>query len=149
MASRTVTIVLGFALAATVGMVFFAPVVEAVNTNTGTQSVTNQTVSADVGSYVDLGGYDINTNSETVWMFNDSSGNYEQATSGTDYEMAYQNGSIKALSGSSHIDDGETVKVSYDYQASGELTSLVVGFIPVGFATLIFAKLAFGTTENL
>lgn len=147
--ANTGKIVLGFAVAAIVAMVFFPAVTNAVGTSTGTQNVTNETVAADVGNYVDLGGYQIDENSETVYAYNDTSGSYEVAQKGTDYEMSYENGSIKALSGSSLIDDGEDVKVTYDYQATGATTTLVAGFVPVMVAVLIFATLARGTMKQM
>lgn len=141
--------ILGLALATVIGMVFFAPVVDAVNSNTGTQSVTNETVAAQHGEYVDLSGYDIDSG-ETVYGFNDSSGEYETMSGGgTNYTMNYSAGSIQVTNGDGTIQDGEDIKVSYDYQAAGELASLVIGFIPVGFAVLLFAKLAFGAQRGL
>lgn len=141
--------VLAMVVAVIVGMVFFVPAQTAVTDNTGSQDVTNETVSANVGSYVDLGGYDIDSGSETVYAYNDTGGYYETASSGTDYEMAYSNGSIKALSSSTHIDDGEDVKVSYTYQASNSATTTVVGFIPVMLGTLIFFVIANGVRKEL
>lgn len=142
-------LVLAFALAAVIGVIFLQPVVGAVNDNTGSQDVTNETVTAQVGTYVDLGGYDIDENSETVYGYNDSSGSYEVASEGTDYEIAYGNGSIKALNGSSLIDDGEDVKVSYTYQASGTLATTVIGFIPVMLGTLVLVVVARGVEKEM
>lgn len=147
--NRKAGLVIGFVLAAVFGMIFLGPVIQAVGSNTGTQSETNETVAANVGQFVDLGGYDIETDSETVWAYNDTSGSYEQATKGTDYEIAYNNGSVKALSGSSLIEDGEDIKVSYTYQASGGLTTTVVGFIPVMLGTLVLYVISRGVMKEM
>ena len=141
--------VLGLALAAIVAMVFFPAVVTAVNDSTGTQSVTNETFSANSGTYTDLGGYELDESSVTVYGYNDSSDSYEVASQGTDYELAVENGSVKPLSGSSLIDDGEEVRVTYDYQATGGTTTLLAGFIPVMIGVLIFARLAMGSSKML
>lgn len=149
MAPKTASYVIAFVLVAIIGMVFLTPVVQAVDDNSGQQSITNETVTAQHGEYVDLGGYAIDSSSETVWGYNDTSGSYEQATSGTDYDMNYSAGEIQANSSSSLIQDGEDIKVSYTYQASNESTSVILGFIPVMFGTLIFAKLAQGVQKQL
>lgn len=148
MAQTPKTVVI-FVVAAVIGMIFLSPVVAAVDDNTGSQTVTNETVAAQTGQFVDLSGYDIAQNSETVYGYNDTSGSYEVASAGTDYDMSYSDGEIKALTGSSLVDDGEDVKVSYDYQASGAMTSTVLGFIPVMLGTLVFAKLAMGVQREM
>lgn len=138
-----------FVIAAIVGVIFLGPVSQAATENTGAQNVTNETVTANTGTVVDLGGYDIDENSETVYGYNDTSGSYEVATPGTDYNMSYSSGGIEVLASSSLIEDGEEIKVSYDWQASNSFTTTVVGFIPVMLATLIFAKLANGVTKGM
>jgi len=143
------TVVLGLALSAIVAMVFFPAVVDAVDTSTGTQSVTNETFAADPGTYYDLGGYELDETSVTVYGYSDSSSSYEVATQGSDYEVAAQNGSVKVLSGSTLIEDSEEVKVTYDYQATGTTTTLLAGFIPVMVAVLVFSRLAMGSSKML
>ncbi|MFB6200392.1 MAG: hypothetical protein ABEI98_00070 [Halorhabdus sp.] len=130
-------------------MLFLQPVMTAAQSNTGQQSVTNETVTANYGKYVELDGYDIDTNSETVWGYNDTSGNYEQAVKGTDYEINYDGGELKVLNGSTLIEDGEDVKVSYDYQASGQTTALVAGFVPIMLVLLLFVAVAMRVTVFL
>jgi len=142
-------LVLGFALAATFGVIFLSPVVGAVNDNTGTQSVVNETVTANTGTYVDLGGYDINSGSETVYGFNDTSGSYEVASSPGDYEMDYDSGAIKANSSSTLINDSEDIKVSYDYQAAGPLATTVIEFVPVMMGTLILFVVGRGVQRQV
>jgi hypothetical protein len=123
-------------ISATIAMTLFSPVLATVNTTTGTQSVTNETVTAQHGEFVDLDGYDIEKGSETVYWFNETSNSYETASAGTDYELNNSVGQIKALS-SGDIEDGEEIKVSYDYQASDGTTATVAGLVPTFMALLV------------
>lgn len=142
-------VVVAVVVAVVVGMLFLQPVISAAETNTGQQSIGNETVNADYNEPVELDGYDIATNSETVWGYNDSSGTYEQAVSGTDYEIDYGGGELEVLNGSSLIQDGEEVKVSYDYQASGQTVSLIAGFVPIMLVLLMFVAVAMRVTDFL
>lgn len=128
-------------IALTVAATLFGPVSTAVTQNSGTVSVTNETVTADVGNFTELDGYDIDENSETVYWYNSSSSSYETVSSGTDYEMGYENGSIKATSGGT-IGDGDKLKVSYDYQATDPTSTTVITLIPLFMALLILVVLA-------
>lgn len=135
------------AVAITVAAVFIGPIASVVGANTGSQTVTNESVTADVGNYVDLGGYNIDSGSETVYWLNSSSGSYEQVSSSTDYTMAYQNGSIRADSGGT-IGDGDSLKVTYTYAASGGLTSTILGYSPL-FIALILLAVMYGEMEGM
>lgn len=148
MASRAARVTLAMAVFVAVGMVFLGPVNAAVSDNTGTQSVTNETVEVSFGDYTDLGGYDVDQSSVTVYGYNESAGNYEVATEGTDYEFRYAGGAIKALN-STLVDSGEQLQVTYDYQASGALATTVITFIPVVFGVLLFVGVAQRTTDYL
>lgn len=123
-------------IAVTIGGVLFTPLASSVADNSGTVSVTNESVTADAGNYTDLDGYQIVDGSETVY---NASG--AEQTAGTDYEMANENGSIKVLSGGS-ISDGETITVSYDYKATSGSTTTVVQLVPLFMALLILGVLA-------
>ena len=149
MPNRTASLVLALAIFAAVGVILLGPVSGVVADNTGTQTVTNETAYADYNQTVDLRGYDVDENSETVWGFNDTSGSYEQAVSGTDYSMNYGEGSIDFIDSSTLIEDNEEVKVSYDYRAADPLTTLIIGFVPLGVGLLIFVVVAQKTTEVL
>lgn len=144
MASKTAAMVLGMAIAVAVGMVFFGPVVSAVNSNTGDQTVTNETFSAEFDTAQDLQGYDV-YDSETVYVENGSN-TFATATEGTDYTFDYASGEITMLN-STLVSAGDTVKVTYTYEASGALATTVITFIPVIFGTLLFAKVAAKTQD--
>ena len=140
MPSKTGRIVLALGVFAAIGVILLTPVVTAVNSNTGTVSVTDENVTAKTGERVELRGYDIDPSTTTVEAYNDSSGSWETTTEYTLYE---QPGDIQFdVQNSTLIEDGEQVRVTYDYQATGELTALVAGFIPVGVGLFIFVGIA-------
>jgi len=141
MASKTAAVVLALAVFTAIGVILLGPVSGVVNANTGTQTVTNESVSATFSDPVDLTGYDISSDSVTVYGYNDSSGSYEAAPA-SDYSVNKGPGTISFSNSSSLIDDGETTKVSYDYQATGAISSLVIGFTPLALGLFIFAAIA-------
>lgn len=140
-------VAVAFALAAVVGIVAFQPLLGAVNQNSGSQDITNETITASSGEYVPLSGYDIFEDSEIVRVYNESSDSYEQVAEGSDYEMRYGAGSLKALESSSSISTGDTLKVSYRYQASDGFTETIIGYIPVVFAVVLLFVVFRGVKE--
>jgi len=138
--------VLTLGVFAAIGVIFLAPVVTAVNSNTGTVAVADENVTAQTGERVDLRGYDIDPATVSVEAYNDTSGSWETTTEYTLYE---QPGKIEFdVNNSTLIQDGEQVRVSYEYQATGELTALVAGFVPVGVGLFIFVGIA-GKVQEL
>jgi hypothetical protein len=136
-------LVLGVALAVTIGIIVLQPVVGAINDSTGVQTEV-ENVTADVGNYTDLAGYDLKSGTITV----NSSGGTTTYAQGSDYEVALDNGSLLVLS-SGTISDGETLNVSYDYQATDSTTTTVLGFIPVMFGTLLIVAAARGVQRGM
>ena len=141
--SGSAKLILGIALAITLGVIFLQPVLSVTDTSTGTQTVTNESVTVVHDQFVDLGGWDIVDGSYTV---TDQSGT--AYTEGSDYELDQGSGELKALS-SGTISDGETVLVSYDYEATGGLTETVVGFVPIMFAVLFIVVASRGIQEKM
>jgi hypothetical protein len=135
-------LVLGIALAVVLGIVFLQPVLTAVDTSTGTQTET-ENVTAEFGSYSDLAGYELVDGSVTV---TNASGT--TLTEGTDYELRLGQGSVKALDTAS-VSAGETLTVSYDYQATGSMTSTVIGFVPVMFGVLLLVVTSRGMQRRM
>lgn len=125
------------------------PVSDTVDGSTGQQTVTNETVVANFNNSADLRGYDVDAGSETVYGYNETSGNYEVASSPGDYSFDDNSGEVSFNSSSTLIDEGENVKVSYTYQAAGTLATLVIGFIPLGVGLLIFVGIANRITDLL
>lgn len=117
--------------------VLFLPFVQTVATTTGTQDINNETVTAQHGDAVDLKGYDIDVSSETVYGFNDTSGEYEVASSPSDYSMDYDPGEITVNSSSTLIQDGEDIKVSYTYQATSGTVTTIADLLPLMILVLI------------
>lgn len=126
-------------IAVTVAAVFIGPISTVVTGTTGQQSVTNESLTADVGTFQDLEGYDVD-DSETVYWYNKTSGQNETLTEGTDYEFDYTEGRIKFLSGGS-VSSGEDVYVSYDYQATSATVATIGGLVPLFVVLLILVKL--------
>jgi hypothetical protein len=132
-ARTLITLVVGAVIAVAV----LNPLITTANDNTGSQDVVNESVTASVGEYVELQGYAVDSGSETVYGFNDSEGDYEVASSPGDYRMNYSAGEIWVNSSSTLIEDGEEMKVSYTYQASGSTTETVVTLAPLLVALIV------------
>lgn len=141
--------IVGVALAVAIAAILLGPVVTTVNGQTGVQTVTNETVSADTGNWVDTDGYQFVDGTVTVYGYNDSADSYEEATEGTDYELDLAAGEIKALEGSSLIDDGETVKITYDYEATDGMTSTIIGYGPVFLGLLLLTTVGMKVQQEL
>jgi hypothetical protein len=124
------------AIIAVIGVVLFSPFVSVVNSNSGVQTIENETVTADFDNYVELDGYDLVDGTVTV---DDGSG--ATYSEGTDYELNQSAGSIHALSGGT-ITDGQSIEVSYEYQATDGTTSTIIGLLPLFLALLILVILA-------
>lgn len=128
-------------IAVTIAAVFLTPINTVVTGSTGVQTVTNETVTADVGNYSSVTGYDVESGSEEVIRYNESTGQNETLVEGTDYEFDYENARIKPLSGGS-VDDGDTLYVSYDYQATSSTVATIGGLVPLFVALLILVTLS-------
>ncbi|RDZ99789.1 hypothetical protein DEQ92_20805 [Haloferax sp. Atlit-6N] len=140
MPSKKATLVVGLALAAAVGVIGLSVAAPVVNSSTGTVSQTNETVTASTGDVESLRGYNIDAASVVVYGYNDTSGSYETTTEYTLYEDP---GDIEFdIQNSTLIDDGEDVKVTYDYQATSGITSLVAGYLPLGIALMVLVTVA-------
>jgi hypothetical protein len=135
--------ILGIVLAVVLGMVVLTPVVSVVADNSG-QVSENENITADLGNYSGLGGYDL-VDGTVVVTSDDGTTTYSE---GSDYEVALDNGSIKALSGGT-ITDGEKLDVSYDYNATGSATETVLGFVPVMFGVLLFVVVSRGVMGGM
>lgn len=130
---------MGVVIAATIAALIFPTIAAGIAGNSGTVSVTNETVAAQYDEYVDLDGYAIVTDSETVYA---QDGGSWTTVSGTDYTMNYSDGAISVDSGSTVVQDGETIRVSYDYQATNEQSATVLAIVPLMLALLILGVIA-------
>lgn len=128
-------------VAVTIAATLFVPVFDIVGQNTGTVSVANESVVANVGEPVDLDGYDVDETSVVV-----TSDGSTVATS--DYSVDAGPGTITFADGG-NVTDGETVEVSYAYAATSGTTSTLTGLIPLFMALLILGILASKITDGL
>lgn len=122
-------------IAMTVVAVFIGPLASITGSNTGTVGEVDN-VSADVGNYVELDGYDITANFSA---YNDSG---TELTEGTDYELNKSDGTILIKSGSSNVADGESVGAVYEYQASSSTTATIADLVPMLAGLLILGTAA-------
>lgn len=134
---------IGLLLAVTVVVVVFGPIATAVQDNVGTQSVTNESVTADLGNEVDLSGYNIDASSVTVYNATDD------VVPASEYTINDGPGTINVSSTSTSVSDGETIAVSYDYQATTGMVTTIVGYVPELVAVLILAFLGLAIQDHM
>jgi len=131
-------------IAATIAAVLFNPLANVAGANSGTQHVTNETLSAQPGSYQDLNGYNIH-HGETVYWENGSS--YQVLSSPSDYSMKYTPGQIR-INNSSSVASGDSIRVTYDYDATTGATTELVKVVPLLAAVLILGYLGRNVTKG-
>lgn len=137
MADSIVKLMIAVAIAATL----ITPFVGAISGNTGVVDTTDN-VTAQVGEYQEVDGYEIDA--ET---FSASQGGTSLA-SGTDYELNETAGTVKFLSSGS-VTDGDTVDLSYEYQATDGTTSTITDLLPLFVGLLVLVTIAAGVTSRL
>jgi len=140
----------GLLLAVTIGAIFFVPVVDVINGSTGEVEVDNSTVTNNVSfteSY-DLRGDNITAGSETIEVYNTTSGSYETLTGGTDYALNEDTGEIQ-FSDTAAVSAGDEVRASYLYQATDGIVTSITGLLPVFLALLLLVPLANKVQEGV
>lgn len=134
--SQIVALVIGLTVAA----VFFVPIVDSINDNTGEIDIEDEEIlDVTTGETYDLDGFSIVDGSETV-EFDDGTG-WVEATEGTDYEIDNDAGELTILE-DGEIADGDDVRSSYTYEATDGTTTVVAGIIPVLVALLLLIPMA-------
>lgn len=134
--SQIVALVIGLTVAA----VFFVPIVDSINDNTGEIDVEDEEIlDVTAGETYDLDGYSIVDGSETV-EYDDGEG-YVEAEEGTDYELDNDSGELTIVDGGA-ITDGSDVRTSYTWEATDGTTTVVAGIIPVLVALLLLIPMA-------
>jgi hypothetical protein len=124
-----VALVIGLTIAGSL----LVPVSDVFTDSTGTVNQTED-VSAELDSYVELSGYDI----QSVNNVTDSDGN---TIDSGNYTVDNDAGRIRFASGD-HVTEGETVTVDYDYQRTDGSTTTVAGIVPLLLALFLLVKLA-------
>lgn len=127
-------------------MAMFNPIASTVYGSTGTQAIQNESLSADLDTYQELEGFNIVDGSTTVEYDNGTAWN--TATEGTDYELALENGTVKPLSGGA-IDQGDPLRVSYDYQVTSGTTTTIVQLVPLFVALMVLGLFAFKVQKGM
>lgn len=123
----------------TVAAVFFVPITDSINSNTGEIEVDDESFEATIDEAEDLSGYSIVDGSVTVEY--DDGTEYVDASEGTDYEIENGPGDLTVLEGGS-ISEGDDVRVSYTYEATDGTTTVVAGIIPLLVALLLLVPMA-------
>ena len=121
-------------IAVTIAATLFAPVANVVGDNTGDVTVTNESVTADVGNASELRGYNLDASSVSV-----TSGG--STVNSSEYSIDAEAGTITILANGT-VSDGDGLLVSYTYAATSGTTSTVVGMVPLFLALLILGVLA-------
>lgn len=142
MPAKAGKMVLALAVFAAVGVILLGPIAASVNQNTGTQSVVNESHTVEFGTAIELDGYDIDSGSETVRAFNNTTDTFVVVDQAGNYTIQESAGTIRLNSTDTEFHEGEEFLVSYTYQASDPLTTTVVGFIPLGVGLLIFVGIS-------
>lgn len=124
-------------LALAVGAIFIGPFSSIVTSTTESKHVTNESLTADPGTWQDLDENSLVGGSETVFAENTTSGDFETAEKDTDYEFNYSHGRIKPLNSSTVIQDGDELKVTYDWKRARGQTAQVIGLLPLFVAVFM------------
>lgn len=131
--NRRLALVFALALAAPL----VGPLVGAVAAGTGTQVVTNETLTASPGTYQELDGYELNRSSTTVVH------NGTTLSAPEEYNLDADRGRLRL--NASAVDSGDTVRVSYEYQASGPIVGRLLGLLPIMVGALFVVLAAKGS----
>lgn len=126
-------------IAVTIAAVLFIPFGSIVGDSTGTQTVDNESFTAEPGTWQELDGYQVVQDSETI-AYDDGTG-YTNLTQGTDYELNNTAGTVKILESSS-VSSGDDVRASYDWEKLDGPADTIVGLLPLFVALLILVSLA-------
>jgi len=135
-------------IALTIGAVFFIPVVDIINSNSGTQTI-NDSVVTDNASFTEtynLEGYDIVAGSETIEA-NDGTG-WVTLTSGTDYVLTDGSAELE-LNDTANVNSGDEIRATYDYAATGGMVTSITGLLPVFLALILLVPMANRVSEGV
>ena len=129
------TEIVGVMIAATVVLTLFTPISGIIDDTTSVTQIQDEEVVASNSSFVQLDGYKIHQDSDLV-QYKNATSVWVNASEGTDYEMDYEDGAIKALVNGS-IEDGETIRVSYDYKKADGATATILLMVPLFMALVV------------
>lgn len=130
-------------IAVTIAATLVGPFVGAISGNVGTVSATDNITASTDGDYQDLEGYDIDGATFTAEVSGTT------LSEGSDYELNETEGTVSFLTGSANVNDGDTVDIAYDYQATDGTTSTIADLLPLFVALLVLVTIAKGVTNRL
>lgn len=143
--SNIMGVILGVTIAAVIGVTVGIGVVgDVVSSNTGTQSVVNETVtgSAADDTVYDLDGFDLQSG-ETVRAENGTEGSYQEVPS-SQYSIDAGEGSINLtdVGGSNVVQSGDEVLITYDYTATDSTATTILELLTLFIALIILVAIA-------
>lgn len=129
-----------------IASILLIPVVGVVNDSIDTTEVTAENWTVDVDNWVELENDDLVDGSVTVNNSTDV-----EMTEGTDYEINYTDGTIKALSGGD-LTDGNTATIDYNYEqptyVEDGTTRTLIDLVPLFFILVILVTLAMAVANR-
>jgi len=140
----------GLLLAVTIGAIFFAPVVDVLDSSTGEVEIENETVTtnASFDQTYELRGDNITADSETIEVYNATGDSWTTLTAGTDYTLNEDTGTIQ-FSDTTDVSAGDEIRASYLYQATSGIVTSVANLLPVFLALLLLVPLANKVQEEV
>jgi hypothetical protein len=139
--------IVAFIVGITIVVTVFSPFSVIVNDNSGTTTVSDETLTADVGNFSDLRGYNIDSGSLSVERYNTTSDSYE-SVAGSDYELEADAGRLKPLA-SGAIEDGDELRVDYDYRVTDGTTTTIVEILPTIVVLTILGLIGLRLQEGM
>ena len=139
--------VVTIAIAVTLAIVLFGPVVGTVADTTNEQTVEDEELVADPGEWQSLENYNLVEDSETVEWYDEGTDEWV-VLDDTDYEMNYSDGEIQ-IDETSDVSAGDDVRVSYDWVQVDGTAATIVGLVPLFLALLILVGLAVPIMERM
>jgi tetrahydromethanopterin S-methyltransferase subunit F len=117
---------IGLMIGLMIAGILLGPLNTAIASNTGAQSVTNESVTVALDEDVDLDGWQVQSGTVTV----------RKGTTGQvvpqsgNYTVALEPGTINvSSSNTASLSDGDMIHVTYDYAATDATATLIAGFI--------------------
>jgi len=133
--SSTGGAVAGVLIAITIVAVLVGPLASTVDGNSGTVGV-NESLTADPGTVQELEGYRITSNFTAT-----ETGTGTELSSGTDYTLHEENGTIEFID-STNLDPGDDVDAVYEYEATDSITGTIADLLPLFAGLLILGTVA-------
>lgn len=117
---------IGLMIGLMIAGILLGPLNTAIASNTGVQSVTNESVTVALDEDVQLTGWQVQ--SGTVTVRNASTGTVVPQSG--NYTVALEPGTVNvSSSNTASLDEGDEILVTYDYASTDATATLIAGFI--------------------